>query len=236
MKPWEMLKAEAEKIGILLNERQIEQFAQYAGLLQAWNEKMNLTAITDPMEIAVKHFLDSIWPLHYMPLSPSIKMIDVGTGAGFPALPLAIAVPGTKPVLMDSLQKRLRFLQAVCEKLQIKAELVHERAEDGGRKDAFRERFDLAVARAVAPLPVLCEYCLPFVKQGGVFAAWKGPDGPAELEKSYAAIQKLGGKLKETLSYSLCDGSNRTLILIQKVRECPGQFPRIAAKIKKEPL
>ena len=236
MSPWELLKTEAEKIQVMLTERQIRQFERYASMLREWNEKMNLTAITDPMEIAVKHFLDSIWFLHYLSLQSGTRLIDVGTGAGFPAIPLAIAVPGLQPVLMDSLQKRLSFLQAVCGQLEIKAELVHERAEDGGKSAVYREQFEIAAARAVASLPVLCEYCMPFVKKGGFFAAWKGPDGPAELEISKAAIQKLGGKLQELYSYTLCDGSKRSLIVIQKVRECPRQYPRITAKIKKEPL
>lgn len=236
MEPWNLLKAETQKIGISLTQSQVEKFEQYAVMLRQWNEKMNLTAITDPKEIVVKHFLDSLWLLHYLPIQQQCKMIDVGTGAGFPGVPLAITVPGLQPTLMDSLQKRLHFLQELCGVLKLPASFVHQRAEDGGQKNEFREKFDVATARAVAALPVLCEYCMPFVKKKGMFVAWKGPDGPNELEKSKTAIQKLGGEVHRVFTYTLCDGSSRSLIIIQKVKECPRQYPRNAAKIKKEPL
>ncbi len=223
-------------MNIRLSQAQLDQFDQYARILRQWNEKMNLTAITDPMEIVVKHFLDSLWLLRHLPVNQKTKFIDVGTGAGFPALPIAIAVPGLCPVLLDSLNKRLVFLQAVCEALHLKATFLHARAEDAGRRPETRQQFDIVTARAVAPLPQLCEYCMPFVKKGGLFAAMKGPDGKAELDNAGAAIRKLGGAVKDVFSYSLSDGSSRTLIVIERISPLSPVYPRPTAKIKKEPL
>ena len=151
-----------------------EKLDRYAGLLVEWNEKMNLTAITDPEGIAVKHFLDSLLLLKACPLPEGASLIDVGTGAGFPSVPVAAARPDIRLTLLDSLQKRIRFLETVCGSLSIPAQCVHARAEEAGRMDEYRERFDCASARAVARLRELSEYCLPFVKVGGCFAALKG--------------------------------------------------------------
>ena len=236
MDPWMLFQKEADKIGISFTQRQLEQLEQYASLLVEWNQKMNLTTITTLEGIVIKHFLDSIYLLRFLPIHAQTSFMDVGTGAGFPALPLAVAVPGLKPFLLDSLQKRLIFLQAVCKALGIEAVFLHQRAEDAGKMRNLRANFQVVAARAVAPLPVLCEYCLPLVKTGSVFAALKGPDGPAEVEAASSAIQKLGGKVQALQTYSLCDAGGRSVIIIEKMRDCAAQYPRSTAKLKKEPL
>lgn len=207
---------------------------RYAELLTEWNQKMNLTAIVDPEGIRVKHFLDSALALRCLHLSG--RVVDVGTGAGFPGLVWAILRPDLKITLLDSLQKRLTFLGEVCRELGVHAELVHARAEDGGRDPALREQFDCATARAVAGMNVLCEYCLPFVKAGGVFAAFKGPQLEEELPGASNAIRVLGGKLDSVERYELPGGDQRRLAVVRKVRSTGKQYPRQGGKIKKDPL
>ena len=175
--PTGLLADGAGSLGVALSGGQLTLFAEYARLLLEWNERMNLTAITDPEGIAVRHFVDSLTLLRAAEPAPGAKLLDVGTGAGFPSVPACIARPDLKPTLLDSLKKRLLFLQELTEALSIQAELVHQRAEDAARLSEYREQFDLVCARAVARLSALCEYCLPFVRLGGSFAALKGPDG-----------------------------------------------------------
>ncbi|MBQ4612111.1 MAG: 16S rRNA (guanine(527)-N(7))-methyltransferase RsmG [Clostridia bacterium] len=214
----------------------------YARLLAEWNEKMNLTAITDPTGIAVKHFADS---LSVAPLLPQgeFSMIDVGTGAGFPGVPLALLREDCKLTLLDSLNKRLTFLDAVCRELGLAVSLVHARAEEGGRNPALRECFDVATARAVAALPTLCEYCLPFVKVGGRFIALKGPDAAREQDAAQKAVALLGGKVTAATTLILpsapeegVEPMERRLIEIAKAAHTPPKFPRPSAKIAKQPL
>lgn len=226
----------AEAEGILLSEEMLGQFDRYAELLVEWNEKINLTAITDPEGILVKHFLDSLLLLNAIAIPEQAKLIDVGTGAGFPSLPVRIARPDLQVTLLDSLQKRLTFLQEVTKALTVSAECVHSRAEDGGKLPAYREQYDVATARAVARLRELAEYCLPFVKVGGVFAALKGPEMEEEIEEAKPAIRALGGKIEKVLTYPLPDGSGRTIVLIRKISQTPTKYPRISAKIKKQPI
>ena len=212
------------------------RLARYAALLTEWNEKINLTAITQPEEMAVKHFVDSAVLLKFIELPPAARVVDVGTGAGFPGLVLKILRPDLQLVLLDSLQKRLRFLEAVTGELGLQAELVHARAEEGGQNPLFRETFDLATARAVARLPLLAEYCLPFVKLGGRFCALKGPDGQDELKEAAAALQTLGGKNPILYTYTLPGGDRRSIIAAEKKTQTPTKFPRNPAQIAKKPL
>ena len=201
---------------ISLSLSQLEQLDRYAQLLVEWNRKMNLTAITDPEGILIKHFLDSILPFTLVPLPQGALLIDVGTGAGFPAIPLLIWRPDLQITLLDSLKKRLTFLEAALSTCGLAAQVIHSRAEDGGRRPDLREQFDLATARAVANLRELSEYCLPYIKPGGMFYALKGGDAAAEIRGAEKAIHLLGGRLGESISYSLPDGSGRTPGLCKK--------------------
>ena len=221
---------------ISVTPEQASQFDLYAQILVEWNEKMNLTAITAPDEIIVKQFLDSALLLSHAVVADHASMIDVGTGAGFPSVPCAILRPDIKLTLLDSLNKRITFLSHLTASIGVKADCIHARAEDGGRQKELREQFDVATARAVAHLRELSEYCLPFVKVGGVFLALKGPEMEQELIEAKTAIRLLGGKIKEVKSYTLPDGSGRTLVMIEKISQTPTKYPRPSAKIKKQPL
>lgn len=226
-----------EKMGVPLTEGQIGQFMAYLALLLEWNKKINLTAITEERAVVLKHFADSL------SLAPAIgegalSVIDVGTGAGFPGLPLKIARPEIRLMLLDSLQKRIGFLEEVTAQLGLEnVSCVHGRAEEGGQSPAYREKFDLCVSRAVAALPVLLEYCLPFVKTGGYFVALKGPDAERELAESRAALETLGGRLSEIRNAAI-PGTNlaHKLVFIEKTAATPAQYPRKAGKITKKPL
>lgn len=218
---------------------QYDKFAKYASLLVEWNEKINLTAITAPDEIAQKHFLDSVLPfymsknLNSLIRTEDITLIDVGTGAGFPSCPLRIMQDNIKITLLDSLNKRINFLKEVSGSLGLAATCIHSRAEDGAKKGStLRESFDIATARAVANLPVLCEFCLPYVKVGGVFCALKGSDCKEELESAQKIIEILGGEVAENTEYTLPNGDKRTLIVIKKVKSTPPKYPRPKAKMK----
>ena len=219
-----------------LTRQQTQQLDQFAQLLVDWNQRMNLTAITDPEEILIKHFLDSVLPFSFLDLPQGCRLIDVGTGAGFPAVPLCIWRPDLQATLLDSLNKRLVFLQEVLPACGVRAVLVHSRAEDGGHRADLREQFDVATARAVANLRDLAEYCLPFVKPGGLFCALKGGDADAELADAQAAIRLLGGRVSQSRTYSLPDGSARTLICMEKISQTPTKYPRSPAKMAKSPL
>ncbi len=208
----------------------------YAALLIQWNQKMNLTAITDPSQIARKHFVDSAALLKFVSLPKGARVIDVGTGAGFPGLVLKVLRPDIRLTLLDSLQKRLRFLEAACEKLELEADMVHGRAEDCGRDSFYRQQFDLATARAVARLPVLMEYCMPFVSLGGIFAAMKGPEGTVEAEEAKAACRILGGEEIQVHGYILPGGDQRSIALAKKIAQTPTKYPRNAAQIAKRAL
>ena len=221
---------------ISLSLSQLEQLDRYAQLLVEWNQKMNLTAITDPEGILIKHFLDSILPFTLVPLPQGALLIDVGTGAGFPAIPLLIWRPDLQITLLDSLKKRLTFLEAALSTCGLAAQVIHSRAEDGGRRPDLREQFDLATARAVANLRELSEYCLPYIKPGGMFYALKGGDAAAEIRGAEKAIHLLGGRLGENISYSLPDGSGRTLVCVKKISQTSTKYPRNAAKMAKSPL
>ena len=235
-----LLKDTAATLGITIDDTAAEKLDIYARLLVEWNEKMNLTAITDPEGIVLKHFVDSLTALPLLPQMP-FSLIDVGTGAGFPGLPLAILRGDMQLTLLDSLNKRLIFLEEVCRAVDVSATRIHARAEEGGRNPELRDRFDVATARAVAGLPVLCELCLPFVKVGGRFLALKGPDAPREREEAARAVKTLGGRFVEGVAVTLPNPtdeggtSERHILVIEKTVATPKKFPRPNAK-KATPL
>lgn len=231
----EILSAECQRLGIALNDAAIERFEIYADYLIEYNKNVNLTAITEPTEIAHKHFLDCLLFFKAAQVPQGASIIDVGTGAGFPGVVLKIARPDIKLTLMDSLNKRLVFLNSLLEKLGLSADIIHSRAEDGA-KPPLREGFDFATARAVAALPVLSEYCLPYVKPGGCFVALKGAMASEELTSAKRAIETLGGgkpKLVELQTETL---GNRGIAVIPKTAPTPAKYPRQSAKISKQPL
>ncbi len=223
-------------LGVSLSDAKLSQFLQYTHLLLSWNQKMNLTAITDTNEIATKHYLDSLSGLSFIGKDASV--IDVGTGAGFPGIPLKIARPDISLTLLDSLNKRLNFLNTVAEDLSLSdVTTVHARAEDGGNEPNLREAFDVAVSRAVSRLNVLLEYCLPYVKVGGVFLAYKGGNVDDELHEAKHAIEILGGALKEVKTYTIPETDiTHSIVVIQKQKPTPDMYPRQQGKIKKQPL
>lgn len=220
-----------------LTENQYEQFQKYFELLAEWNEKMNLTAITDESGVALKHFADSLSLLNFVDIPQNSSLADVGTGAGFPGVVLKIARPDIRLTLIDSLNKRLVFLGEVCAQLGIEAELIHSRAEDGARDEKLRENFDFAVSRAVARMNVLSEYCLPYVKVGGAFCAMKGAQANEEFKESLNAINTLGGKLENKYFFELPEnGGERAIAVVRKVRNTPQKYPRQSGKIKAKAL
>lgn len=222
---------------ITLTENQYEQFQKYFELLAEWNEKMNLTAITDESGVALKHFADSLSLLNFVDIPQNSSLADVGTGAGFPGVVLKIARPDIKLTLIDSLNKRLVFLGEVCAQLGIEAELIHSRAEDGARDEKLRESFDFAVSRAVARMNVLSEYCLPYVKVGGAFCAMKGAQANEEFKESLNAINTLGGKLEKKYFFELPEnGGERAIAVVRKVKNTPHKYPRQSGKIKAKAL
>lgn len=227
----------AQKAGFSLDDAQLNQFTVYSTLLRQWNEKMNLTAITEPDEIVLKHFVDSLYGLKF--LDGAKTLIDVGTGAGFPGVPLKIAKPELSLTLLDSLNKRLTFLEEVKNQLKMSdVACVHSRAEDGAKAGAtLRESFDAAVSRAVANLSCLCEYCMPYVKVGGVFLAYKGSEVDDELADAQNAINLLGGEVTGVFKYTLPETDiNHSIVVIKKIRSTPDKYPRLQGKIQKKPL
>ncbi|WP_037343657.1 16S rRNA (guanine(527)-N(7))-methyltransferase RsmG [Ruminococcus sp. FC2018] len=222
--------------GIAVTDEQFEKYDRYAQMLCAWNENINLTAITDPEGIAIKHFFDSVFPFFTVGIPRDSTLIDIGTGAGFPGCAVKIWRDDIKLTLLDSLQKRITFLAQLSDSLGLGATCLHARAEELGRNGEFRERFDFATARAVANLSDLCEYCLPFVKQGGSFIALKGSDAKQEIDSAAGAIELLGGKLSLVKEYTLPNGDGRTLVVIDKVKATDEKYPRTGAQMKKKRL
>ena len=217
-------------------EQLAERFDRYAELLVDWNQKINLTAITAPDDIVIKHFVDSLLLLKAYDVPQGAKMIDVGAGAGCPSVPVAMVRGDIQLTLMDSLNKRINFLTELSAELGVSAACVHARAEEFGNKAEFREQYDVACARAVAHLRELSEYCLPFVKVGGGFVALKSVGLEQELEEAKAAIGILGGKVEDICRFTLPDGAERAIAVIRKIRPTPKKFPRPYGKIKKNPL
>lgn len=225
-------------LGVVLTERQKEQFDRYYELLVEWNKVMNLTGITEYDEVCLKHFTDSLSIVKIKNMKNINSMIDIGTGAGFPGIPLKIVFPHIRTTLLDSLNKRLKFLNQVIEELNLE-EIVtlHGRAEDHARKAEYREKFDLCVSRAVANLSTLSEYCLPFVKRDGSFVSYKSGDADEEITQAQKAIKILGGEVTEINKF-LLPGSDmgRSLVDIRKIKNTPSRYPRKAGIPAKEPL
>ena len=238
MELYNLLEKSCKDLGIQLTNEQIEQFLKYKKLLLEWNKNVNLTAITEEREIILRHFVDCLSCIKSVDLNNELNIIDIGTGAGFPGIPIKIAFEKTKVTLVDSLNKRINFLKDVIEKLEIKdVECVHSRAEELGQNLSYRENFDLCVSRAVANLSVLSEYCLPFIKIGGHFVALKGVNIDEELEKSKNAINILGGEIIKIDKVKIPNSEiNHSLILIKKVTETPEKYPRKSSKVSKSPL
>ena len=225
-----------DKLGITLSEIQLKQFYNYMNLLIEWNKKINLTAITEPNEIILKHFIDSLTISKY--ISDGTRVVDVGTGAGFPGIPLKIYRQDTEITLLDSLQKRINFLDEVIKELNLeKIETIHSRVEDFGKNNRHREKFDIATSRAVANLATLSEYLLPLVKVGGKVISMKGSLIEEELENSKNAIKILGGKIEKVDEFNLPNSDiSRNIVLIDKIKETPNKYPRKAGEPSKKPL
>ncbi len=232
------LKEAIMEMGLACSDLQAGQFEAYMRGVLEWNEKVNLTRITEPEEFVVKHFLDSLVCCNRREFRQAERIIDVGTGAGFPGVPLAILAPEKKFVLMDSLAKRLRIIDELCAEAGISnVETVHARAEELARNKNHRERYDLCVSRAVANMAVLSEYCLPFIKVGGAFMAYKGPEAETEAAEAENAIRLLGGSLQEIFDASLEKYQiSHRIIFIKKVKNTVSKFPRKAGTPTKEPL
>lgn len=233
-----LFQKDLEELSITLSDMQLHQFVTYYEMLLEKNKVMNLTAITDFNEVLKKHFIDSLSLVKVCDLNSLISVIDVGTGAGFPGIPLKIAFPDLKITLLDSLQKRVGFLQEVIDKLALSGiEAVHGRAEDYAKPGQMRETFDLCVSRAVANLSVLCEYCLPYVRVGGKFISYKSDKVNIELEQAQHSISVLGGKLTKQKDFVLPSSDiYRNLLVIEKCRPTPKQYPRKAGTANKKPL
>jgi len=230
------LACEAKKIGVKLTSGQTAAFQTYMEMLLEWNEKINLTAITDPEEIVRKHFIDSLTLMLACKIKQGAKVVDVGTGAGLPGVPLKIVRPDVQLTLLDGMNKRLVFLGEVCERLHMESQRIHKRAEEAGLDKKMRESFDLVVARAVAPLQVLCEYCLPLVKMKGFFVAMKGPGAQSELDAAGHALDILGGDDVKLVPIDDFGIGERNLIVVQKKSFTPKGYPRHGGTINKHPL
>lgn len=229
------LKRICSEINVELDDIALDRFDKFAELLVEKNKVLNLTAITEPDEIIVKHFADSLTALSVIDVPRGAKIIDVGTGGGFPGIPLLIARPDIELTMLDSTKKKLAFVQEAVDELGLNAVVLHKRAEEAGQSE-LRESFDFCVSRAVAALNVLSEYCIPFVKVNGTFLAMKGSKGNEELEAAKKAIPALGGKVINKKSIILPDGGERILIDIKKISHTATKYPRVSAQISKKPL
>lgn len=234
----DILKQGIENFGIKTNQKMISDFQNYKEILVEWNQKMNLTGIEDEKEVFIKHFLDSVSATKKGYIKNGISLIDVGTGAGFPGMPLKICLPDLKVTLLDSLNKRINFLKEVGNQLNINdIRFIHGRAEDFGKDTEYRENFDVATARAVAGLPSLMELCVPFIKVGGYFICLKGPNADLELEESKKAMQVLGIEYVEKIDIKLPEiDLNHNILVFKKIKNTPSKYPRKAGKVTKNPI
>ena len=234
----EQFKEMLEEKGIALDVRQLQQFERYFELLVEWNEKMNLTAITEKEEVYLKHFFDSVSASFFVNFNGSLKICDVGAGAGFPSIPLKICFPELNITIVDSLNKRITFLDHLAKELDLSNTFFfHDRAETFAKKQEFREQFDIVTARAVARMSVLSELCLPLVKEGGQFVAMKAASADEELKTAERAIKQLGGKLSAVHPFTLpIEESNRNIVIVKKVKKTPNKFPRKPGMPNKMPL
>lgn len=232
----ELLVRTAGIFGVEITDGATDKFDRYAAMLLEWNQKFNLTAITNPDAIVVRHFADSLTFFAAAEPAEGASLIDVGSGAGFPALPIAIVRGDMQVTALDSTGKRVNFLSAVADELALTVSAVHMRAEDAAARPDMREQYDFATARAVANMRELSEYCLGFVKVGGSFVALKGPSLPEELDGAKKAIETMGGLLDKTSDFTLPDGSRRCIAVVNKRSQTPTAYPRKSAKIAKFPL
>lgn len=232
MEKIEFIISEFQKCNIELSQDKADKLLKLYEFLVEYNQNVNLTAITDFEEVVVKHFIDSVLPFSMIDIKESSSFIDVGTGAGFPSIPLMIVRPDLKGTLLEALNKRCVFLEKACKLTGVNAKVVHGRAEDYAKEK--REAFDFATARAVAAMPVLCEYCIPYVKTGGRFIALKSVNEDETLCEK--AVNVLGGKIAEIKDYTITNGDNRRLFIIDKVSQTPTKYPRNPSMIKKKPL
>lgn len=232
------LNKKLNNLNIEINNEKIDKLIHFYNLLVEWNEKMNLTGITKFEEVVEKHFVDSLSIVDVEDMGKVKRMIDIGTGAGFPGIPIKIMFPHIQVTLLDSLNKRIQFLNTVIEEIGLKEiETLHGRAEDFAKKKEYREQYDLCVSRAVANLATLSEYCIPFVKEGGKFISYKAGDSDGEIEEAKKAISVLGGKINSCYKFQLPDTEiNRTLVTILKERPTPKKYPRKAGTPTKEPI
>lgn len=233
-----VLTKKVKNLSIVLNDKQIQQFEQYYNILVEWNKVMNLTAITEYEEVVEKHFLDSLTIVYAINMEKIETLIDVGTGAGFPGIPLKIAFPHLKVTLLDSLNKRIKFLNEVIDLLELNdIKAIHGRAEDYAKQAEYREQYDICVSRAVANLATLSEYCLPYVKMDGLFVPYKSGEIDEELKSSEKAVSILGGKVEEVVKFQL-PGTDigRSFVKIHKIKETKKKYPRKAGMPTKEPL
>lgn len=238
MKDLLYIKDICEKAGATLTEEQLQQFFQYYELLTEWNRVMNLTAITDYREVVLKHFADSIVLVQVYDMTETCTVIDIGTGAGFPGIPLKIAYPKLRVTLLDSLNKRVKFLNQVILQLGLTGiEAIHGRAEDLAKREEYRECFDLCVSRAVANLASLSEYCIPYVRVGGYFISYKSGNSEEEIRQAEKAIHILGGKLADVKKIVLPDSDiSRSFVIIQKEKSTEKKYPRKAGTPAKDPI
>ncbi len=231
----EYLVDTAKSAGYELSERQLDLFECYYNELVEYNQKVNLTAITEPHAVAVTHFLDSLTLLR-ADIKEGAKMADIGAGAGFPSVPVKIFRPDIDATLIDSLNKRITFLCYLSEKLSLPYNALHARAEEAGRQKTLREQYDVVCARGVAKIYLLCEYCLPLLKVGGKLVLMKGPEPEEEIKEAKKALSELCGKVIKVDKFTLPDGSGRSLVIIEKTSTTPAKYPRQSAKIAKSPL
>jgi 16S rRNA (guanine527-N7)-methyltransferase len=231
-------KEKAEKIDVRLDENQLKHFAQFMDFMIEWNDRVRLTSITEETEVIDKHFIDSLTALKTKVIKDQDKVLDLGTGGGFPGIPLKIINPTIELVMLDSRLKKIEYLQEVVNAFNLENTIaIHGRAEDYGQLPEFRETFDIVVSRAVANLTVLSEYCLPFVKKGGYFIAMKGTKSDEEINEAKKAIKVLGGAIEEVIEFNLPETDyDRSIILIKKENHTPKKYPRIPGKPKKSPI
>ncbi|MDR0879649.1 MAG: 16S rRNA (guanine(527)-N(7))-methyltransferase RsmG [Clostridioides sp.] len=234
----ELLRSGIDSFGIDSDELMVDRLKRYHKTLVEWNEKMNLTGIVEEREVFIKHFLDSISAVKGGYIQDGMSLIDVGTGAGFPGIPLKVCLENIELTLLDSLNKRINFLKTVGEELELdKIEYIHGRAEDFAKEERYREKFDIATARAVAGLPVLLELCVPYIKVGGYFVCLKGPSADMELEESKTAMRVLGVEFTEKIDIELPElGLSHNILVFEKKSRTPGKYPRKAGKPTKNPI
>lgn len=225
-----------EKFNVTVDENAFLRLDKFAEMLAETSKSFNLTAITEADDMTVKHFADCAVLFSYADISENARIIDVGTGAGFPGLVLKLVRPDIKMTFLDSTRKKLGFIEQVLCENRVDGEILHMRAEEAARLPEYREQFDFSTARAVAALPVLSEYCLPFVKKGGDFISMKSADSDVEIHDAKGAIALLGGKIQENIEFNLVENTPRRIIMIKKISQTPTKYPRASAQISKKPL